>query len=75
MKRINSILKNSIKVNHRDILTSICIHELKLLYDKVDLVQDRQMLQQLISKFEHNKYTDIPIKLIPICYSCNCNRT
>lgn len=74
MKKINSILKNSIKVNHRDVLASICTHELNSLLNKVDLVQDRQMLQMLINKIEHNKYTDVPIKLVPICYSCNCNR-
>ena len=45
---INDILKYNIKINNRAIVASICINELKTLYNQVDFIQDRHMLDSIL---------------------------
>lgn len=64
---MKDILRYSIKVNYRDILASICINELTNLMNKVDLVQDRQMLKAMIDHCDRQIGTDIPLGLSTVC--------
>ena len=63
---MKDILRYNIIVNNRDIVASICINELELLLSEVELVQDRQMLNQLIECSKRQIGNNIPMKLEPV---------
>lgn len=63
---MKDILRYNIIVNNRDIVASICINELELLLSKVELVQDRQMLNHLIECSKRQMGSNIPMKLEPV---------
>lgn len=64
---IDKQLRYSVKINYRDVLASICINELTSLLDKVDFVQDRQMLKAMICHCQRQIGTDIPLGLATVC--------
>lgn len=64
---VDKQLRYSVKINYRDVLASICINELESLLNKVDLVQDRQMLKDMICHCERQIGTDIPLGFTTIC--------
>lgn len=64
---VDKQLRYSVKINYRDVLASICINELESLLNKVDLVQDRQMLKDMICHCKRQIGTDIPLGFTTIC--------
>lgn len=64
---VDKQLRYSVKINYRDVLASICINELESLLNKVDLVQDRQMLKDMICHCARQIGTDIPLGFTTIC--------
>ena len=64
---MKNALRYNIIVNNRDIVASICINELELLLSKVELVQDRQILNHLIECSKRQVNSNIPMKLEPVC--------
>lgn len=64
---MKNALRYNIIVNNRDIIASICINELELLLSKVELVQDRQILNHLIECSKRQVNSTIPMKLEPVC--------
>lgn len=64
---VDKQLRYSVKINYRDVLASICITELESLLNKVDLVQDRQMLKDMICHCARQIGTDIPLGFTTIC--------
>lgn len=69
---VDKQLRYSVKINYRDVLASICINELESLLNKVDLVQDRQMLESMICGINRQIDKDIPLKLVKVCNIINC---
>lgn len=67
MKEIDKIIRCSIKVNNRDVVSAICINELNLLLSKAELVQDRQMLKAMIDHCDRQIGTDVPLGLSTVC--------
>lgn len=65
--KVDNKLRYSVKINYRDVLASICINELTSLLDKVDFVQDRQMLKAMICHCQRQIGTDIPLGLATVC--------
>lgn len=65
--KVDKQLRYSVKINYRDVLASICINELTSLLDKVDFVQDRQMLKAMICHCQRQIGTDIPLGLATVC--------
>lgn len=65
--KVDNKLRYSVKINYRDVLASICITELESLLNKVDLVQDRQMLKDMICHCARQIGTDIPLGFTTIC--------
>ena len=65
--KVDNKLRYSVKINYRDVLASICINELESLLNKVDLVQDRQMLKDMICHCARQIGTDIPLGFTTIC--------
>lgn len=65
--KVDKQLRYSVKINYRDVLASICINELTSLLDKVDFVQDRQMLKAMICHCKRQIGTDIPLGFTTIC--------
>lgn len=64
---MKNALRYNIIVNNRGIVASICINELELLLSKVELVQDRQILNHLIECSKRQVNSNIPMKLEPVC--------
>lgn len=64
---VDKQLRYSVKINYRDILASICINELESLLNKVDLVQDRQMLKDMICHCNRHIGVDSPLGLFTVC--------
>ncbi len=64
---VDNKLRYSVKVNYRDVLASICVNELESLLNKVDFIQDRQMLQAMICHCERQIGTDRPLGDDTVC--------
>lgn len=64
---VDKQLRYSVKINYRDVLASICINELESLLNKVDLVQDRQMLKDMICHCNRHIGVDSPLGLFTVC--------
>lgn len=65
--KVNNKLRYSVKINYRDILASICVNELASLLSKVDFVQDRQMLKDMICHCNRHIGVDSPLGLFTVC--------
>ena len=65
--KVDNKLRYSVKINYRDVLASICVNELTSLLNKVDFVQDRQMLKAMICHCKRQIGTDIPLGFTTIC--------
>lgn len=81
IKTIDNKLRYSVIINNRDIVAGICINELNDLINRVEFVQDRQILNSLVSQLERQIGINTGIDLSPIlfsfsnCKKCNCCNT
>lgn len=74
--KTNSIIKNSIIRNNRDIVATIVYNELTDLLEYSRTSQatkstDTDMLARLITRVHPQLYSNRPMKLLPYCQSCD----
>lgn len=76
--KTNSILKNSVKKNNRDVIATIVYNELS---DLIDYAHSNYMesadiwvISQNLANIHKQLYSDIPFKLKKYCFNCanNC---
>lgn len=75
--KTNSILKNTVVRNNRDIVATILYNELTDLLNYSRTAEgstpaDVEMLRGYIGEVHQQLYTDVPMKLQKYCPQCNC---